>query len=199
MKGKLIIIDGIDGSGITTQANLLYKFLKNQKLKVVLLKEPSNKKIINLINEYNEPLIELFLFLIDRKLNFDKISDYLKKGYVVICERSFPSTLVYQFYLSNLKNIIKENLVFYFNHLVMNHITPNIVFVLDVKIEEALKRLKKKNKQSKIKKFENKKILEKAREGYLYFAEKYKWKIINSERSIKEVFEEIKNEVSAKI
>lgn len=198
MKGRLIIIDGIDGSGITTQSELLYKFLKSKKRKVVLLKEPSDKKIINLIKKFNNPLIEFFLFLIDRKINFDKVTNYLKRGYIVICQRSFPSTFVYQFYL-NLRNIFEENLVYYLNHLAMNHITPDLVLVLDVNIEEALKRLKTKKKKSKISKFEKKEILKKAREGYLYFAKRYNWKLINSNLSIKEVFEEIKKEVLSEI
>lgn len=198
MKGRLIIIDGIDGSGITTQSELLYKFLKSNKRKVVLLKEPSDKKIINLIKKFNNPLIEFFLFLIDRKINFDKVTNYLKRGYIVICQRSFPSTFVYQFYL-NLRNIFEENLVYYLNHLAMNHITPDLVLVLDVNIEEALKRLKTKKKKSKISKFEKKEILKKAREGYLYFAKRYNWKLINSNLSIKEVFEEIKKEVLSEI
>lgn len=198
MKGRLIIIDGIDGSGITTQSELLYKFLKSKKRKVVLLKEPSDKKIINLIKKFNNPLIEFFLFLIDRKINFDKVTNYLKRGYIVICQRSFPSTFVYQFYL-NLRNIFEENLVYYLNHLAMNHITPDLVLVLDVNIEEALKRLKIKKKKSKISKFEKKEILKKAREGYLYFAKRYNWKLINSNLSIKEVFEEIKKEVLSEI
>lgn len=198
MKGRLIIIDGIDGSGITTQSELLYKFLKSNKRKVVLLKEPSDKKIINLIKKFNNPLIEFFLFLIDRKINFDKVTNYLKRGYIVICQRSFPSTFVYQFYL-NLRNIFEENLVYYLNHLAMNHITPDLVLVLDVNIEEALKRLKIKKKKSKISKFEKKEILKKAREGYLYFAKRYNWKLINSNLSIKEVFEEIKKEVLSEI
>ncbi len=198
MKGRLIIIDGIDGSGITTQSELLYKFLKSKKRKVVLLKEPSDKKIINLIKKFNSPLIEFFLFLIDRKINFDKVTNYLKRGYIVICQRSFPSTFVYQFYLS-LRNIFEENLVYYLNHLAMNHITPDLVLVLDVNIEEALKRLKIKKKKSKISKFEKKEILKKAREGYLYFAKRYNWKLINSNLSIKEVFEEIKKEVLSEI
>lgn len=198
MKGRLIIIDGIDGSGITTQSELLYRFLKSKKRKVVLLKEPSDKKIINLIKKFNNPLIEFFLFLIDRKINFDKVTNYLKRGYIVICQRSFPSTFVYQFYL-NLRNIFEENLVYYLNHLAMNHITPDLVLVLDVNIEEALKRLKIKKKKSKISKFEKKEILKKAREGHLYFAKRYNWKLINSNLSIKEVFEEIKKEVLSEI
>ena len=46
MKGKLIIIDGIDGSGTTTQTKLLYEFLKENKLKVFLTKEPYDQEII---------------------------------------------------------------------------------------------------------------------------------------------------------
>lgn len=196
MKGRLIILDGIDGSGITTQAKLLYNFLKDKNKKVFLLKEPKNKNIIDLIKKNKEPLIDLFLFLIDRKLNYNKIFGYLKEGYIVICERSFPSTLVYQYFTSDLRKNIKEDLVFYLNHLAMNHIKPDLVIIFDVEVKEALRRLKSKTKKSKIKKYENKDFLEKAKKGYIYFAKKYNWILVDSNKPINEVFEDVKKTVS---
>lgn len=196
MKGKLIILDGIDGSGITTQAKLLTKILKNKGINVLLTKEPSNKDIVRFINKSKDPLIDFFYFLIDRSLNYKKINDYLKRGFVVICDRSFPSTLVYQYYSSDLKNYLQEELVFYLNHLAMNHLKPTLVIIFNVDIKESLKRLKRKKKKSLIKKFEKSRFLEKARKGFIYFAKKYNWVIIDANKSINEVFNEVYKLVS---
>lgn len=188
MKGKLIILDGIDGSGITTQAKLLAKFFKKENKKIFLTKEPTNKKIAQFINKSQNPLIDFFYFLIDRTLHYKKIKDFLKRGFIVICARSFPSTFVYQYYTSDLKKYFKEELFFYLNHLSMNHINPDLIIILDVDIKEALKRLKNKKQKSLIKKFEQKSFLEKAKKGFIYFSEKYNWQIVDANKSIKEVF-----------
>jgi len=195
MRGKLIIIDGIDGSGTTTQSKLLYNFLKNNKIKTVLSKEPLNKEIVNLLIKSKDEFVDMLLFLIDRRLHYKILEKYFKKGYIVIIDRSFPSTLAYQFYSTNLKKEIKENLVIFLNHLAMKHFQPDLVIILDVNPQIAFKRLKKKKRRSAIKKFEKINFLKKVRRGFIYFARKFNWKIIDSSKTIKEVHNEIINEV----
>jgi dTMP kinase len=195
MKGKLIIIDGIDGSGTTTQSELLYNFFKANKIKTFLSKEPSNKKIINLLRKNKDEFIDILLFLIDRSLHYKILEKYLKDGYTIVVDRAFPSTLAYQYYSTNLKNKIKEELVVFLNHLAMRHIQPNLVIILDVDPSIAIKRLKKKKKKSIIKKFEKLDFLKIVRKGFIYFAKKFKWKIIDSSKAIPEVHNEIIKEV----
>lgn len=196
MKGKLVILDGIDGSGITTQSRLLAQTLKNKKKKIFLTKEPFDKTIIKLINKNQDPLIDFFYFLIDRIFHYKKIQNYLNKGFIVICSRSFPSTFAYQYYSTNLKRYFKEDLIFYLNHLSMNHIKPDLIIILDVSVKKALERLKIKKKKSLINKFEKKKFLEKAKRGFIYFAKKYNWQIVDSNESIEKVFNKIYSLVS---
>ena len=195
MKGKLIIVDGIDGSGTTTQSNLLYTFLKNNKIKTFLSKEPLNKEIIKLLTKSKDNFIDMLLFLADRCLHYKILEKYLKKGYIVITDRSFPSTLAYQYFSTNLKKEIKEDLVIFLNHLAMRHLQPDLVIILDVNPKIAFKRLKKKKRKSAIKKFENTNFLKKVRRGFIYFAKKFNWKIIDASRTIKEIHEEIIKEV----
>jgi len=195
MKGKLIIVDGIDGSGTTTQSNLLYTFLKNNKIKTFLSKEPLNKEIIKLLTKSKDNFIDMLLFLTDRCLHYKILEKYLKKGYIVITDRSFPSTLAYQYFSTNLKKEIKEDLVVFLNHLAMRHLQPDLVIILDVNPKIAFKRLKKKKRKSAIKKFENTNFLKKVRRGFIYFAKKFNWKIIDASRTIKEIHEEIIKEV----
>ena len=195
MKGKLIIIDGIDGSGTTTQSELLYNFLKANKIKTFLSKEPSNKEIINLLRKNKDEFIDMLLFLIDRSLHYKILEKHLKDGYTIVVDRSFPSTLAYQYYSTNLKNKIKEELVVFLNHLAMRHIQHDLVIILDVDPSIAIKRLKKKKKKSIIKKFEKLDFLKIVRKGFIYFAKKFKWKIIDSSKTIPEVHNEIIKEV----
>ena len=194
MQGKLVIIEGIDGAGKSTQAKLLFKNLKSSKVKTILLKEPANKIFKNLIKKTDDEFERLLLFLLDRYKNFQKIEKFLKKGYFVILDRSFPSTLVYQYYCSKLKSFIKEDLVIYLNHLAMNHISPDLVIILDINHNSAFKRIK--SKRSDFNFYNTKNFLKKARNGYLYFAKKFKWKVINGEKEKESIALDILNEVS---
>lgn len=194
-KGKLIIIDGIDGAGKSFQAKILFKKLKKLNKKVILTKEPKNKNLIKLLKENKKPLIDLFLFLTDRSLHYQKILKWLNQGYIVISDRSFPSTLAYQYYSSNLKKEIKENFMLYLDNLSRLHLEPDIVFILDLSPKIAFQRLKQKIIKSKIKKFEKIKFLSKTRNGFLYFAKKFNWKIIDAEKSPLEVYLLIEKEI----
>lgn len=195
MRGKLIIIEGIDGSGTTTQSFLLYKNLKNKKYKVKLTKEPYNKKIINIIKQKNDPLIDLYLFNLDRHLHYDLIKKWLKEFHFVICDRSFPSTLSYQWYATYLKNKIPENIILFLNNISQKNIKPHYVFILDIDPQAAYTRLTLKKNKSLIKKFEKVKFLKKVRKGYIYFAKKFKWHIINSNQEINAVNQSIINKI----
>jgi thymidylate kinase len=77
----------------------------------------------------------------------------------------------------------------------MRHIQPDLVIILDVDPSIAIKRLKKKKKKSIIKKFEKLDFLKIVRKGFIYFAKKFKWKIIDSSKTIPEVHNEIIKEV----
>jgi dTMP kinase len=191
MKGRLIIIEGIDGSGGTTQCSLLYKNLKKKFKKVLLTKEPQNKKIINLIKETKDPVADLFLFLTDRFLQYKKLKNFLDKGYIVISDRSFPSTYAYQFYYGGLRKIFKEDLIKKLDKISRNNIEPDLVIILDIDPEIAIKRLKEKIKKSKVKKFEKIKILNIVRRGYLYYSKKFGWKIMDGRKDILTINREI--------
>lgn len=198
-KGKLIIIDGIDGIGKSVQAKILFQKLRKKNKKVVLTKEPQNKSLIKLIKENKNPLTDLFLFLTDRSLHYQKIISWLNRGYIVISDRSFPSTLAYQCYASNLKKEIKENLLLYLDHLSRLHLEPDIVLVLDADPKIAFQRLKQRSKESKVKKFEKSDFLKMARQGFLYFAKKLGWQVIDASKSVEEVHLLIKEALQNKL
>ena len=117
MKGKFIVIEGIDGCGKTTQIDELSKWLPNSGLikkesKLITTREPGGsllgKKLRGLIldnNENNKPssLAELLLYSADRAEHVSKIiSPALNNNDWVISDRFSDSTLAYQGYGRNI-------------------------------------------------------------------------------------------------
>ena len=166
---KLIIFEGIDGSGKTTQARYFAK-----KLKAVYLSEPKffRQQIFSSI----QPLTELFLFLADRSEVYQQIKKILTKKNVVL-DRSFPSTLAYQLEGRSLKNLISIEEYLKLDLIVRQKIEPDIVFIFDLPVSIALSRLKKKTK------FEKLKFLEKVRKAYLKLAKIFNWYVIDANQS----------------
>ena len=106
--GKLIVIDGTDGSGKTTQANLLMNRLKKDGRKVKFIHFPRyednffGKFIAHCLSEqyYNwvniHPKIASVIYAADRWESKEKIQDWLKKGYVVVMDRYISSNQIHQ-------------------------------------------------------------------------------------------------------
>jgi dTMP kinase len=196
MPGKLIIIEGIDGSGTTTQSKLLAQKLKFLGIKTQLTFEPYNKNIIKIIKDSSSSLADLFLFLADRSEHYLKIKKWLTNNRWVISDRSFPSTLVYQWYTTSLKKQLSLNFILTLNNLSMFNIQPDLIFILDVKPTIALERLKKKKKKSLVDKYEKLHIMKKLSQGYRYLAHKYRWHLIDGNQSITNVNQKIFEKVS---
>ncbi len=101
--GLLIVFEGTDGTGKSTQLQLLHDALKCKKYPVISTREPTDgmygQKIRQLyINrEKCSHEEELELFLADRRDHVDKlINPALNQGKIVLCDRYFLSTAAYQ-------------------------------------------------------------------------------------------------------
>ncbi len=101
--GKLIVFEGIDGTGKSTQITLLARHLENIGFSVVITREPTDgpygKKIRKLYvnREQVSQQDELELFLADRREHVDKlILPSLQQGKIVLCDRYYLSTAAYQ-------------------------------------------------------------------------------------------------------
>jgi len=112
-KPFFICFEGVEGSGKSTQAKLLYKFIKKNITKnVILTREPGgtlfSEKIRNLMLDKKtniSPLTEFFLLMAARNEHItSKINFYLKKNFIIICDRFFYSTLAYQHYFEGMDN-----------------------------------------------------------------------------------------------
>lgn len=197
MKAKLIVFEGPEGSGKTTQANRVFKFLKSKYKKVIFLREPGGVKISEdirkiILNPQNKKmcaLTELLLYEAARaQLVCEKIKPLLKKGYVILMDRFYLATTVYQGYGRG----IKKQIINYLNKLVTDNIKPDLTIIYDVSRKEALKRMKIRKKKDRIEQ-ENNKFHSKIRKGYLKEGRLIKAKIIRTDgRNADDIFKETK-------
>tara|TARA_B100000745_G_scaffold294100_1_gene236687 strand:+ start:4775 stop:5467 length:693 start_codon:yes stop_codon:yes gene_type:complete len=107
-RGKLIVLDGGDGSGKATQTELLLKRLKKEKIPVRTLDFPhyENNFFGKLIGEClvgdhgdflkTDPHIASVLYAADRFESKKKIEDWMKKGYTVILDRYVSANQIHQ-------------------------------------------------------------------------------------------------------
>ena len=200
-KSFFISFEGVEGSGKSTQAKLLYKYIKdNISKKVILTREPGGTKfserIRNILLDNNlkkNPLTEFFLLMAARNDHVvNKINYYLKKDFIIVCDRFYYSTLAYQHYLEGMnKKFIYET-----QKKIFKNIYPDITFLIDLNEKESKirikKRIKKINRFDKLSNYHFNKI----RNGFLKIAKIYKKKVIliNGSKSLNE----IKNEVIKK-
>lgn len=184
----ILIFEGIDGSGKTTQIKLLSRELRKRKIKYYLTKEPKEPLRSVILKNKFHPLVYFFLFNADRARNFLQIKKYLKKKYWILIDRSFPSTFAYQWALGGLDKVIDKKLLLKITKISTFSLYPDKVFVFDLPAEIAYSRLKKENI------FEDKGLnyFKKLRKVYLKLSKIFKWHVIDSSKSKKEVFEEIK-------
>ncbi len=103
-KGLFLVFEGIDGSGKSTQAQLLYETLVKKGIKALLTKEPTDgpfgKKLRQLAQKGRDEITlqeEYDLFMQDRAEHVEKeLLQQLEQGAVVVCDRYFYSTMAYQ-------------------------------------------------------------------------------------------------------
>lgn len=147
--GKLIVFEGIDGSGKTTQVNYFKELLTNSGFDVVGFREPGSteagEQIRNtLLNVDMDGLTELLLFNASRVENIKKnILPALEAGKIVVCDRFTDSTIAYQGFG---RGYLAEALML--QPLIDKLVVPDYRVFLNITIEESLKRLSARTGQS---------------------------------------------------
>jgi len=141
----LITLEGIEGSGKTTQINYIAAYLKDLGHECVVTKEPGGTEIGGKIrsilldpeNKCIDPLTELLLYAADRVQHIKElIAPALEAGKVVICDRFCDSTTVYQGFTRG----VDLGLIHQLNKLVLEGVEPDITFILDLPPEIGLER-----------------------------------------------------------
>jgi len=162
-KSIFVTFEGIEGSGKSYQAKILYRKIKKNNIPVILTREPggspSAEKIRDLIlKDYFHPEIkekfnkytDTLLYLAARNEHIEHtIKPSLTKRQNIICDRFTDSTTAYQVYGKG----VNKNLINSIHKHILKDILPDFTFVLTVKISKAMKRLNKRKKKNRYDKF----------------------------------------------
>ena len=145
--GKLITFEGIDGSGKSTQIQLLGAEFEKLGVPFKTFREPGGTDLSEKIREIllDKDNIEMtltaesLLFAAARaQLTVEQIKPAIAKGECVICDRFTDSTIAYQGYGRGL-NIKNLEII---NNIATEGLTPDITFILDIDPEKASERMK---------------------------------------------------------
>jgi dTMP kinase len=150
LRGKFISFEGNEGSGKTTQAELLVKRLRETypDKEILFTKEPGGTEVGQAIRDIIcseqlsaplSPMSELLLILADRNQHLQQvIYPHLSEGHVVVCDRYIDSTIAYQVFGRGVSKDFTNRLFKEMNHTYMPHLT----FWLDLDYRIALARIK---------------------------------------------------------
>ncbi len=189
MKGKLIVIEGIDGSGKSTCAKNLAEKLNSINIKTIYTFEPTHshygaKLRDGMLSEDLDAEEELLLFVKDRKEHIEyMIKPALEEGYFIILDRYFYSSIAYQgakgIDINRIINMHKDFIV-----------KPDIVFIFHLPIDIALNRII--SKRGIADRFENETYLKKVDKIFHSFNEPFIYHI-DTDKDIKIINDELFN------
>ncbi|MBU3189131.1 dTMP kinase [Clostridium bowmanii] len=191
-RGRLITLEGPDGSGKTTQIELLEKYLKEIGYEVVRTREPGGTEISEKIrgiildndNSNMSYMCEALLYAASRaQLVSEVIKPALKLGKIVICDRFVYSSMVYQgigrgLGMERIKDI---------NEAALDGLEADLIFMITIPYEEGLRRKKMQGTLDRLENSGNE-FHKKVFEGYLDICKKYdKIEVINGNRNVDEI------------
>jgi len=190
MRGKFIVIEGLDGSGKGTQIERLSAALSERGIPVHTTAEPTDGHIGEQIRKMlkNSENINIYLqaalFFADRIDHITHaehgIRAYLDRGITVICDRFYYSTLAYQGINENMKWLMDMVL----DAPVM--ITPDLCIFYDASVEACMERIKQ--RREKLELFEDAATLQKVQYNFHavldVLKEREEIKIINANRDV---------------
>jgi dTMP kinase len=203
-KGRYIAIEGMDGSGKSTQVEKIAEYFRSKGKNVIQTREPRKIGVIGeiaqkvLTGELEMSKLALqYLFATDRVLSQEEvIIPALKRGDIVISDRCFWSAIVYGILDRTAGKYDYKDadfMLIVYSILSMYHrfIVPDYTFYLKIPFATAYSRLKKKKDEKEI--YENKDKLQKVLQGYDWLSTKFAKEIItvDGNKSVSEVTGEI--------
>lgn len=198
-QGKFISFEGGEGSGKTTQCSMLETYLRERGIDVVLTREPGGTKAADEIRtllvsgptDRWDPCAEVLLHFAARREHYvRKIKPALEHGKWVICDRFVDSTIAYQGWGHRLGTELIEQI----NGTVLEGFSPNLTFVLDVIVDEGLKRASNRDCVNDLQpqdRYERMQISfhERVRQGFLHIAENdpKRCRVVNASQSTQRI------------
>ena len=202
-----ITFEGIEGSGKSTQIELLRSSLKEEGNAVEILREPGTTQLgekirdifLEKTNEKVDPITEAFLLYASRKhLDQNFLQEHLKNRSIVIADRYSDATIAYQCFGKGLS----EDFVQYI-HEKSDLLSPDLTFYLDITAEASKARIN--DRELDRMESESLDFFNKVRAGYLEIAKLNADRVIvlDAELSVKDlqdkIFKEVKNRLDASL
>jgi len=197
MYKKIIVFEGIDGSGKTFHLNEVSKYLNKKKVRFIKFREPGgtiNSEIIRNIILTNKSTFkkktDLLLYLAARNENYENLIKPNINKKVILIDRFIDSTMAYQHYGFR----INKNIINTLNNFVLGNLKPNFTFFHYVPIKYIKQNISgEKNKYDKF----NKKFYTNVQDGFIKILKKKTNKlIIDSSKTKKYNVEIIKNKIN---
>lgn len=199
-KGFFLTVEGIEGSGKTTQVARLDQLVRSTGQNVVVTKEPGGTALGDRIRailldpqeEGMDPLAELFLYAASRRQHVvELIRPSLERGAIVICDRFTDATLAYQ----GFGRLLELDRLRQINDLATDGLRPDLTVILDVPEGFGLDRARARNAAAQLdheSRFEGEDLRfhRRVREGYLALAEAEpeRYAVVDASGSADEVF-----------
>jgi len=203
MGGKLIVFEGVEGCGKTSQMQLCCQWLQNLDVSVVMTREPGGTELglhlrrLLLEKVEGEPIAEvteLLLYAADRSQHVEQeLKPNLAAGKYILCDRYTDSTTAYQGYGRGLNMTLINQL----NYIATSGLESDLTIWLDVDVEVGLAR-KKGDKFDRIEQ-ETMAFHRRVQQGYAELAASYPSRIVRvdgnlSPEAVQEIIQAILRE-----
>ena len=198
MKGKFIVLEGIDGSGKTTQLKLLGDKLTDRGLPVLYTREPGGTRIgekireILLNPEYSElvPRAEAFLYAAARAQHVAQvILPSLAEGKIVLCDRFLDSSLAYQGFGRGIDISLLEKI----NEPATGGLLPDLTIIFNFCAEGGMDRINQSGRSIDRIEREKEEFHQKVSRGYLALAgrDPARYRVVDANRSVDQVHRDV--------
>lgn len=197
-KGKFITIDGVEGSGKSTQIDLICSYLQRKGIDVVRTREPGGtdlgEKIRSLLldvdnKEMHSDTELLLMFSSRNELIQNKIIPALNKGSWVVSDRFTDASFAYQ----GGGRMLDLNRISKLEGWVLGEFQPNLTLFLDVSVDVGMQRVEARAAKDRIE-LEERAFFERVRSVFIDRSKSYpeRIKLIDASGSISEIHNNIK-------
>ncbi|MDA8905062.1 dTMP kinase [Candidatus Thioglobus sp.] len=198
IKGKFITIDGVEGSGKSTQIDLICSYLQRKGIDVVRTREPGGtdlgEKIRSLLldvdnKEMHSDTELLLMFSSRNELIQNKIIPALNKGSWVVSDRFTDASFAYQ----GGGRMLDLNRISKLESWVLGEFQPNLTLFLDVSVDVGMQRVEARAAKDRIE-LEERAFFERVRSVFIDRSKSYpeRIKLIDASGSISEIHNNIK-------
>lgn len=204
MGGKLIVFEGVEGCGKTSQIQLCCQWLESLGISVVVTREPGGTELgldlRRLLLEKSEDkpvgeVTELLLYAADRSQHVEQeLKPNLAVGKYVLCDRYTDSTIAYQGYGRGLN----MDLINQLNYIATSGLESDLTIWLDVDVEVGLSRKSKDVTLQSLDRIEQETIAfhHRVQQGYASLAASHPSRIVRvdgslSKQAVQQVIQEI--------